>query len=499
METPRERIEDYLDYWAEAAPLAEACVEAGARLTYADLRCKVDTFTAELVRADIGEGDVIAVLAPPSSDFLASFLAACRLGAVWLGINPKYKRGEMLFLVEDAQPRLVLARAQIDGRAFAEELAAIAAQGIPVRLFADIAQDIDRPNLTRAANPVAALVYTSGSTGKPKAARLTHRGLIRGALVRSSVWRVEPFRTVNNVPINHVGGLGDIACTTLVRGGCQVFLERFTAAGTLKAIGDERISYWYQAPTMFQMCLDAPEAATTDWSSLQAAIWSGGRASDDLVAALVRVADRIGVDYSMTESIGAITLTPLTDQPETLRDTVGWPDPGRAVRIVGLETGQPVEPGCPGEIQIGDDWRFAGYAGQPPLSSAEWFATGDLGQIDVDGALRLTGRAKDMFKSGGYNVYPREIEQAIEAIAGVVSAAVLPVPDTLFGEVGLAFVVHDKSVIELSHIEAHCRAQLANYKVPKRFVALSEMPMLPIGKVDKQALALFAEDLAGIG
>jgi acyl-CoA synthetase (AMP-forming)/AMP-acid ligase II len=481
---PLDRIEDYLDHWADATPDAEACVEGEERLSYRDLRRRVDALAARLHANGVGKGSIVATLAPPSADFLTSFLATSRLGAVWLGLNPKYTQEEMLQLVADAKPAVLLARPDIAGRSYDRELTDLAALGNRILLFGEEAAPATP--LLRASNPVAALVYTSGSTGVPKGAQLTQKGLIRGAQVRSAVWKVEPFRTINNVPINHVGGLGDLACTTLVSGGCQVFLEKFTAQDTLAIVAREGITYWYQAPTMFQMCLDDPLSDTMDWSRLQAAIWSGGRASEGLIRRLASVADRIGVDYSMSESIGAITLSPLTDDPEDLFATVGWPDPGRAIRIAAAGSDMPVSQGQQGEIQIGDAWMFAGYHGQPAQSG--WFSTGDLGTQAEDGSIRITGRLKDMFKSGGYNVYPREIEQLIESLPGVRAAAVLTVADPLFGEVGVAVVACSGGASLLAEIEGACRVRLANYKVPKRFVSVDELPMLPVGKVDKQAL-----------
>ena len=484
---PLERIEDYLDHWADRTPDAEACVEGAARLTYSALRERVDALASRLAAYGVSEGCTVATLAPPSADFLTAFLATARLGGIWLGLNPKYTLDEMRQLVADARPKVLLARPDIAGRCYDRELAELEAMGVGILMFGEGAAPAT--HLPRASTPVAALVYTSGSTGTPKGAQLTHSGLIRGAQVRSTVWHVDPFRTINNVPINHVGGLGDLACTTLVRGGCQGFLEKFTAQDTLALIAREGITYWYQAPTMFQMCLEDPFADTLDWSRMQAAMWSGGRASEGRGCERAARADRIRVGYTMSESIGAITLSPLTARPDDLFETVGWPDPGRAIRIVAAGTDACVVPGDQGEIQIGDGWMFAGYAGQPAQSG--WFGTGDLGTEAADGSIRITGRAKDMFKSGGYNVYPREIEQLIESVEGVLAAAVLPVPDPLFGEVGIAFVTVDGGDEVVDQISALCRTRLANYKIPKRFIRLDEMPMLPVGKIDKQMLTQF--------
>jgi len=488
--------------WERYRPEALACIDRGREVTFGELGDAVDRAARQLQRCGVGEGDCVAVLAPPSADFLVSFLATQKRGATWLGLNPRYTTYELEHVIADARPRVVLARPVIGERDYATDFKVIDSTlrrvGAQLALLASdertavspaLAPDIERSSDDegRPSNPIAALVYTSGSTGAPKAAQLTHAGLIRAAQVRAQVWAVHPLRLIHNVPINHVGGLGDLTCTALVAGGAQIFLERFSAEGTLSAIHAHKVTYWYQAPTMFEMCLSAPEAADMNWSSLQAAIWSGGRPSDVLVQRLARVAPRMGVDYSMTESVGPITISPLWESAQPFDGSVGWPDPHRGVRIVSADGKHCETPGEVGEVHIADEWMFAGYRGVQAASPGEWFKTGDLATVDATGAWRLVGRSKDMFKSGGYNVYPREIELVIESYPGVRSVAVVEAPDQLYGEVGVAFVVAGRS-IAIEGLLRHCRERLANYKVPKRIEIVTELPMLPIGKVDKVLL-----------
>ncbi len=515
-----DRIEHYLSYWAARTPDADAAIGADLCLSYAALAQRVDAAAGGLKAGGVKDGDVIAVLAPPSIDFLVLFLAAHRVGASWLGLNPKYTRHELADVLCDARPRLILSRQTLSERHYGADMAAVAALPELIgsqffwlghaetpsdfAVFAVPSFDANRQPDPQAArqprNAIAALVYTSGSTGKPKAACLSHRALIKGARVRSRVWKVEPFRTINNLPINHIGCLGDIVCTCLVSGGAQVFLEKFSASGTLEAIERHRLTYWYQAPAMFQMCLDAPQAAATDWSHLQAAIWSGGRASEALIAKLASVAGKLAVDYSMTESVGAITLSELTLDRAALNQSVGWPDPDRRLRIVDPDTEALQAPGEVGEVQIMDPWMFDGYrdvqANAGAFSTDGWFKTGDLAVENADGSWRIAGRCKEMFKSGGYNVYPREVEQAIENHPEVRQVAVVDVPDPLYGEVGVAFVALNSGASDVKTLVQYCRERLANYKIPKRIVIVDALPMLPIGKVDKAALKILAREAA---
>lgn len=512
-------LSDYLVDHATRQPDAEAAVEGARRMTYAELATEVARLAALLRQFGIGPGERVAVLAPPSIDFLVSFLATTSLGGIWLGLNPKHTRAELHYILSDAAPRVVLARSHIGARDFVDDLRALQAdRAVTARfLLLDPRAGIDElrqalpllGNLGSAgtlaipreasAGSDAMLVYTSGTTGVPKGALLSHRALIRGALARIRLWPISPWRAINNLPINHIGAAGDINCTTFVAGGCQVFMEKFDPAATLRLVAQERVTFWYQIPTMFQLCLDHPEAEHTDWSRLDTAIWSGGRASHELVQRLGKIARHLAVDYSMTESVGSIALTPRTRDLAVLSDTVGWPDPQRGIRVVDPISLAEVATGELGEIQVNDDWRFSGYRGAstPPdaYASDGWFRTGDLAVRQPNGALKLIGRLKEMYKSGGYNVYPKEIEQIIESHPQVISSAVVPISDALYGEVGMAFVIHRGALTEAS-LEAHCRDSLANYKIPKRFALVTELPLLPTGKVDRMALRERARMLA---
>jgi acyl-CoA synthetase (AMP-forming)/AMP-acid ligase II len=516
---PRERLSDYLIEHAASRGASEAAVDERRRITYAALAQEVARVAALLEALGVEPGDRVAVLTPPSVDFLVSFLATTSLGAIWLGLNPKHTRAELQYVLSDAAPRIVLARSRIAGRDFLDDLRALVPRsdaGPRAVLLDQRADAADYPSVaalireldleSRTAIPsrpkssdAALLVYTSGTTGLPKGAMLSHGALIRGALVRACAWPVEPFRSLNNLPVNHIGGAGDIACTTLIAGGCQVFMEKFDPAGTLRLLTAERVSFWYQIPTMLQLCLDHPAAQETDWSHLDTVIWSGGRAAHSLIDRLAKVARHLGVDYSMTESVGAITLTPQTRDHAMLAETVGWIDPARGVRIVQPGTSTAVAEGEAGEVQLNDAWRFNGYRTPTPPDDAYaedgWFRTGDLAVHQPDGTLKLVGRSKEMFKSGGYNVYPKEIELVIETHPDVLVTAVVPASDALYGEIGVAFVVSREGALSAAALDAHCRGALANYKIPKHFILTPEMPMLPIGKIDRVALRKHAQRL----
>ncbi len=313
------------------------------------------------------------------------------------------------------------------------------------------------------------------------------------ARVQNAIWPVTPQRCINNLPINHIGCIGDISCDTLVPGGTLFFQEQFDPGEMLALVPREKITFFGHVPTALQLIVSHPTFATTDFSSVQIIIWEGAAAPVDLIEALRAKCPEVANAYGLTETVGSVTFTFDADEMDVLADSVGWPVPDYQVRLAS-DDGQAVPAGTPGEVQVKGDFVTMGYWQRPEASrelfSADgWLKTGDLAVERPDGAIRLIGRLKEMYKSGGYNVYPREIELVLESHPDVAMAAVIGMPDPLYQEVGHAFVLpHPGRTVTTEALEGHCRDQLANYKVPKRFTIAAEFPMLPIGKIDKQAL-----------
>ena len=275
-----------------------------------------------------------------------------------------------------------------------------------------------------------------------------------------------------------------------------MFQEVFDPAGSLAAAVNERVTVLGSVPSVFQMQLALPGFDAYDLSAVQLILWEGAALPREIIERLLRVCPRLGTNYGMTEATSAITVVEPTDDVDVLANSVGYPFPGVQLRIVD-EAGGVCASGRSGEIQTRSAHNFAGYWRRPDATAAAftadgWFRTGDLGELRADGRLRLVGRIKEMYKSGGYNVYPREIELALEAHPAVALAAVVAVPDPLWQEVGVAYVA-TRAPVSAAELAEHCRARLANYKVPKRVVIENDLPLLPIGKVDKRALRERAE------
>jgi acyl-CoA synthetase (AMP-forming)/AMP-acid ligase II len=312
----------------------------------------------------------------------------------------------------------------------------------------------------------------------------------------NSLWPLSPHRVINYFPINHIGSVVDCMMPCLVAGGTQVMLEQFDPAVCLELIERERITLWGSVPSVFQMQLELPNFAQFDLSSVQLIAWGGAAMRRETIERLRALCPKLATNYGMTETSSAITMVEPTDDLDVLANTVGHPRPGSEVRLVD-DQGRPIPIGHPGEIQVRSRCNFLGYWQRPDATAAAFtsdgfFRTGDLGEQRSDGRIRLIGRLKEMYKSGGYNVYPREVETVIEAHPGVASAAVVSIPDPLWQEIGVAYVVPRES-ITTQQIEQYCRDRLANYKLPKRIVLVAELPLLPIGKVDKRTLRGWAE------
>jgi acyl-CoA synthetase (AMP-forming)/AMP-acid ligase II len=280
----------------------------------------------------------------------------------------------------------------------------------------------------------------------------------------------------------------------LVAGGTTVFLEKFDPDAMLALIERERLTGWGHVPTAFAYALALPDAGRRDLSSLQLVIWGGASMPRELIEAVERLTGaRMATSYGSTETGGSVTYTDPEAGLDVLAETVGRPDPRFEVRVADAE-GREVAAGVEGELQVRGDHLMTGYWRRPEatrqaIDAAGWLHTGDVALLRPDGNVVLRGRLSEMYKSGGENVYPREVESVLEQHPAVALAAVLGVPDPVYGEVGVACVLrHPGTSPEPETLRAFCRERLVNFKLPKRIEVRDALPMLPIGKVDKRAL-----------
>ncbi|MDE0155993.1 MAG: class I adenylate-forming enzyme family protein [Gammaproteobacteria bacterium] len=516
-------ITDYLYLHAETMPGKEAVGIGESMQSYADLRESVEKCARALLALGIRKGDRVATLSPPHPDYFIILLATTMIGGVWLGLNPRYSRAELEHVIADAEPSVIFARTRIDKRRYRDELHSICGSVRSVKQLIVLGSDFTHPpdisysafllhgnnvgatDLAAAQSSVrsmdaAFLVYTSGTTGKPKGAVLHHYGAIRHSHVQVSLRSPGAVRMINPYPINHIAGI--IACSVycLVTGGTGYYLEKFDPEAVLRTIEEKRISVWGGVPVMLQKVLDHPDFSTTDLSSIKEISCSGGTASKPLLERLIQeICPAVTTMYALTEAAGAVTAIPSTNDVDLLAESVGKPLDDCEFRLVD-ERGEEVRKGEPGEILIRgpfimkEYWRLPEATGQA-IDDEGWLHTKDVAVKRDDGNIILVGRLSDMYKSGGYNVYPKEIEQALEAHPAVNLACVVGVPDPVYGEVGHAFVTLAPGQTAAEQILLdHCRRYLANYKIPKQVVIETSLPLLPNNKPDKRRLKQTAGD-----
>lgn len=510
------RVSDYIVYAAASFPTREALISAEHCVTYRELQENMDAIAAALIASGVRKGDRIATHAPPCPQFLELFLAAASIGAIWVGLNPKYSARELAHPIQDCAPSLIFTRREMDGRAYAEELQDIVVKAssdaeiicLPrkdsgedaewaafLRRGEEIAKtQLDERRSGVIGEDVCLIVYTSGTTGTPKGAMLTHRGLIYCSHTDAR-YNLDSTgqRILCNFPINHIACVGDVCMTTLVIGGTIIFMETFDPRGVLETVERRGVTHLGQIPAMLQMELAVENFSAFDLGSLKQIIWGGNAASIDLVHRLRKICPNLANVYGMTETTGNILFARGEDLPDqVLASTVGREPPEYEVGVF-VGDGKPAKIGEVGEIHARGPYLMKGYwdneaATHAAFTADGWLRTGDLATRTPEGYISIVGRRSEMYKSGGYNIYPAEVEQVIEAHPGVAMAAVIGIPDPLYAEVGLAFIVSKADNLGSGAVREHCRTRLANYKIPKQFVFLDAMPMLANGKIDRLAL-----------
>jgi len=514
IENPLVCISDYLSFYSVKSPKHEAVICGGHRLNYRCLELKVRQCSKALLASGVKKGDCIAVIANPCVEYWVTFLAATKIGAIWMGINPKYRFQEVEYVVTDARPKIIFSMADseqdtyierivggCDGHKFIDTLVTTSnscSSTISFDMFLSRSFEISDYQLKKSqkhvmANDPALLVYTSGSTGKPKGALLSHYGLCFGASV--AAWHVDLDRprTICNFPINHVACVADTCCVNLVAGGTIIFQNRFDPNLVLSAISEEHVTLLGGVPTMYLMLLDHPDFEKTNFSSVELIAWGGAAMPLDVVERLQTVSPRLMNVYGMTETAANTTYTSPDADLVELSETIGRPSPHTPCRILN-DQGEECEVGEYGELQFKGEHLLLEYLNRPEATrdvytKDGWLHTEDLGYWRENGTITLVGRLSDMFKSGGYNVYPREVEDILENFPAIEMAAVVAIPDPHYQEIGAAFIqVRDPSAFDIDALRAYCKTHLANYKIPKTFSMLKALPVLPIGKVDKVSL-----------
>ena len=468
----------------------------GARNSYGEVFDLAGKLAAHLVRRGVVPGDRVAVQVEKSWQNLALYLACLRAGAAYLPLNTAYPLAELEYFLGDAEPAFVVARPESEGgvERLCRKLGKAAVEGLGSNgegsLLKAAADAVPAPAASRGRDDLAAILYTSGTTGRSKGAMLTHDNLLSNARVLVDYWRfTDRDVLLHALPIFHTHGLFVACNTSLLSGGSMIFLSKFDAGEVMRLM--PKATVMMAVPTFYVRLLEEP--ALTRETTRHMRLFTSGSApllAETHRAFFERTGHAILERYGMTET-NMNTSNPYDG--DRVPGTVGFPLPGVELRVADAD-GRALAQGEIGVIEVRGPNIFKGYWRMPEKTKAEFrhdgfFITGDIGTVDARGYVHIAGRAKDLVITGGYNVYPKEVEMEIDAIEGVVESAVIGVPHPEFGEGVTAVLVCEKGAdLAEADVLAALKDRLAKFKQPKRVFFVDELPRNTMGKVQKNVL-----------
>lgn len=477
---------------AETSPDDLALVVGDREWTYLELDRAIGGAVAELRSRGVGPGDRVLMVMPTSAEFVFVYFAAFSLGASVVTVNTLSTPAELRYYAEDAECSLA-----VTWRDSAEAMSAVGREtGTPVWVVAPAA-------ITPATEPhdiaqtgredAAVILYTSGTTGRPKGAVLTHANILdTGDAFVEALGTTREDRVATGLPLYHVFGQVSVM-TSSMRSGASVFLlHPFDGAAMLQLVASRHITALSGVPTMWIAMLHAEtDLGPEDFAALRMAS-SGGAAMPLEVAQAfqARFGARILDGYGLSETAGAATVT--RPEGESKELSVGPPLPGTRITVLD-DLHNPLPPGEVGEVAIDGPMVMKEYWRRPEATAAatagRWFLTGDLGRMDEDGNLWIVDRKKDLVIRGGYNVYPREVEEQIYGYPGVREAAVIGLPDDRLGEEVAAVIAPTPGqVLDPEAIRTWLGESLSPYKVPRVYMFMDSLPKGPTGKLLKRGL-----------
>ena len=483
---------------------APAYVSAdGWPLSYTELDRLSDEVAGGLRVRGVGEGDVVALCLPAGPEYPVAYVAAAKVGAVTAGVNPRLSPPERAAVIAVADPRLVIATRELapaeHGAAVEEVMAADHVDGVLATLrvkghaAATVPDDPDRP---------VVIIFTSGTTGTPKGAWFCNRQLSAITAIDIGDRWGGGGRGLIGTATAHLGFMTKLA-GNLRQGGCQYFTHRWRAEEALRFTAEHRLTSVAGIPTQVALMLQAPDFDRYDLECVKAIVIGGGPATPSLVEEARRRFDAaLMVRYSCTEAAIGIG-TSLTDPLEDAVVSVGRPLNGVALALLDADD-QAVPVGEVGQVCLRSPAVMSGYwrdveATEAAFTEEGFVRTGDLGWLDEAGRLHLAGRTKEMYVRGGYNVYPIEVESVLADHPSVAAVAVVPRPDPVMGEIGVAVIVPraGASGPTLDELRRFGASRLAAYKLPQDVLTVDALPLTAMEKVDRRALTAAVAGLAG--
>jgi len=448
---------------------------AGATYTFGEIDARSNRMASALTARGLVKGDRLCVYLANSIEMIDLYLACIKLGVIFVPINILYRDREMSHILGDAEPRLLVTAAEIP--ALLAEAAGQPSGSLPESGLGE--------------NDIAAMVYTSGTTGVSKGAMLTHNNFAVNGSNLIETWRITAEdRLLLAPPLFHVHALGNGLHCWLMTGCRMRLLERFDHTSALAHFLDSKPTVFFGVPAMYVRLLDTPPEKAREIGQRMRLFVCG---SAPLPAQILEefhslFGHTILERYGMTETLMNIS-NPY--EGERRPGSVGLPLPGVTVKIVG-PGGNPVADGETGELWLKGPNVFAGYWKREDATKAAfvdgWFRTGDIGSRSPDGYYTLSGRKSDLIISGGFNIYPREVEEFLMEQPEVEEAAVVGETDRVRGEIPVAYIVWKNGPRDSGPLETRCREKLASFKIPRRFESIDKLPRNALGKVQKHLL-----------
>ena len=521
-----ETIGANLDATIARFPDREALVDCaqGIRWTYAEFGAEVDRLARALLAVGLAKGDRIGIWAPNCAEWTLTQYATAKLGAILVNINPSYRTHELTYVLGQSGIRMLVTAASFKTSNYVamvesaqrecpglEEVFVIGQEswtGLLARDGEFTDADVAAVGAGLSPDDAINIQYTSGTTGFPKGATLSHRNILNNGYLVGEVCRyTEEDRICIPVPFYHCFGMvmGNLAATS--HGACMVIpAPGFDPVLTLEAVDAEKCTSLYGVPTMFIAEWALPNLSDFDVSSVRTGIMAGSPCPASMMTKLIEAGiDEMTICYGMTETSPVSTQNRTDDDFEHKVNTVGRVAPHLEIRIVDPLTLETVPRGEPGEFWTRGYSVMLGYWEQPDKTDEAivdgWMRTGDLGVMDPDGYVRITGRIKDMVIRGGENVYPREIEEFLYTHPDVLDAQVIGVPDAKYGEELCAWIRMKDGTEPLTaeSVRAFATGQLAHYKIPRYVKIVDEFPMTVTGKVRKIEMRELSTEELGLG
>ncbi|WP_258000318.1 long-chain-fatty-acid--CoA ligase [Bacillus sp. Marseille-P3661] len=501
-------LSQLLDSALALKPDLEVIYDGVRRLTYKELNLEASELASGLHQLGITKGDRVAVSLPNWHEFIVIQFALAKLGAILIPFNTRFKKEEVTYILNNSGAKVVFFPEEFDHINHFNQYQEIK-ENIPtlehlvaVRFHSNEIESYE--NLLRAGKvkqapkveidpieDVYAILYTSGTTGKPKGAMLTHKNLVHTAVAGAECMKCSP----NDVfllptPAFHVMGLMFVL-RVIASASRMVLMEVFKPEKALALVEQEKVTIHPGVPTMFILELNHPNFSKYDLSSLRTGEMGGAPAPVEIIR---RIREEMGINiligYGMTETSPTLSLTSFDDDDLVRAETVGRPLPGVEVKVVDGNRNE-VAIGEVGELACKSFGLMKGYYNMPEktyetIDEQGWYYTGDLATIDQKGYIRIVGRKKEMIIRGGYNIYPREVEEYFYTHPYVNNVAILGLPDTVLGEISCACIQLKAGTISSEEeMLSFIKEKVADYKVPDKIVFVEDFPMTPSGKIKK--------------